>query len=74
MIIQLHWQNPQNPDETEFVAQADIEELEQTPTQPMDWIKTQIVNHIATCPAGWIAMTCWGDHPAMVLAAKKAAV
>lgn len=66
MIIQLHWQNPQNPEETEFVAQADTDELEQRIREPADWLCDQISRHKGGCPEKWIPMVCWGNHPAMI--------
>ena len=70
MIIQLHWQNPQQPEETEFVAQADTDESERMIMDPIDWISEQIYRHKDSCPDKWVPMVCWGNHPAMILAAE----
>lgn len=70
MIFQLHWQNPNNINETKFVCQGETEEIERESGDIFEeWIIKQYNKFKNDRPDGWIPMICWGDHPAMVVKA-----
>lgn len=68
MIAQLHWQNPQKPEQTEWILQFETD-MHKTDEALHLWMREQFERRVSTCPNGWIPMVCWGDHPAFVKAA-----
>lgn len=60
-LIQVHWQNPKEPSETEFIAQGGGFE---TPLELNEWIERMLTKHRSKCPDGWEPLVCdWcSDH------------
>ncbi len=54
-LIQVHWQNPKDRSETEFIAQGGGFE---TPLELNEWIERMFTEHRSKCPDGWEPMVC----------------
>lgn len=68
-LIQLHWQNPTNPKQTDFVAQAEFDDSEAC----QKWANEIIKSRKAECPDGWVPMLCWEGSEHFALAASNEA-
>lgn len=66
-LIQLHWQNPKNTDESEFIAQGG--EF-RTDNEMQDCIRATFGRHLDSKPAGWVPMVCNSDSDHFVWAEK----
>jgi len=59
MLAQLHWQNPSNPGQTEFVAQAEFGNADGVHA----WARELCERRGGEMPAGWMPMVCTEDSP-----------
>lgn len=59
MIFQLHYQNPQNLNETIWVAQGVWENNDQV----IEWISDVRSRTDEDMPSGWQYVMCWEDSP-----------
>jgi hypothetical protein len=53
-LIQVHWQNPANTDETQMISQGCFDDSEEM----IAWARKQIDEKKSSCPSGWIPMLC----------------
>lgn len=61
MLVQLHWQNPNNPQETMLVSQADCNEggfVIGTDTDVGQWAHGKAMEKLADRPEGWEPLVC----------------
>lgn len=69
MLVQLHWHNPDNLDETEFVAQYEITENTFESQRKFEaWLGELCARRGSECPAGWGPLVCTEDAPMFVKA------
>lgn len=69
MLIQLHWQNKSNPQETEFVAQDEILQGDD-PGIAMKRIYEVADRRQGECPEGWMPLICTEDSEFFMWSAK----
>ena len=57
MLVQLHWQNISNPDQTEFVAQGEFDNADAVHA----WARELCERRRGEVPDGWVPMLCTED-------------
>ena len=62
-LVQLHWQNRDNLDQTEFIAQGDFASADEM----HGWAREIIDRRGSEMPDGWIPLIVAEDHPRFVL-------
>lgn len=70
MLVQLHWQNPSNPIQTEMVMQGETNSDDEV----AEWFKLcreKIEERKDECPEGWGPMICTDTSEHFVWAAQK---
>ncbi len=63
-LLQFHWQNLKDIQETMFVAQGSFTDT----GEAMKWIEQTIEKHKESCPEGWCSLVCTEDAPCFVKA------
>jgi len=64
LLAQLHWQNPENPEETIFVAQMEWKDSDSF----RDSLREICDRRRHECPEGWLPMLCNESAPMFVKA------
>ncbi len=59
MLIQLHWQNRDDLNQTEMVGQCGFDDAEKA----MAWVKELIDRRRDEMPEGWCPLVCTEDSP-----------
>lgn len=63
MVLQLHWQNRENPSETRFVAQSRLAWDVPTLDAALKYLLAACAEKLAEMPDGWAPLTCDETSP-----------